>query len=59
MAMESCKLTKLFEAHANAANRWNDSSSKKDKKPQGKGKGKGGGKGLPLHYHYLQPPRQQ
>ena len=49
-AMETCK-QELFQAHADAANRYNGSSSKKPKHPKGKGgKGKGGGKGLPLHY---------
>ena len=55
-AMETCKHLELFEAHADAANRHNGSSSRrpKDKKGKGKGgKGNVGGKGLSLHY--LQP----
>ena len=46
------KQIELFQAHVDAANRHNGSSSNKPKnKNKGKGgKGKGGGTGLPLHY---------
>ena len=49
--METCKEIKFLQAHADAANRHNSSSSRMPEDKKGNsGKGKGGGKGLFLHH---------